>query len=71
MPHSPFSVPDPKIDPTRRHARRPDNTPDDDDRVDIGPTALAYKEWEAAGLECPDLQAMRRHRWERLCAAIV
>ncbi|MDH3230996.1 MAG: Xaa-Pro peptidase family protein [Alphaproteobacteria bacterium] len=71
MPHSPFSVPNPKIDPTRRPARRPDNTPDDNDRVEIGPTALAYAEWAAAGLECPDLQAMRRHRWERLTAAIV
>jgi Xaa-Pro aminopeptidase len=71
MPHSPFSVPNPKIDPTRRHARRPDNTPDDDDRVEIGPTALAYAEWAAAGLDCPDLQAMRRHRWERLTAAVV
>ncbi len=71
MTRSPFSIPQPKIDPSRRHARRPDNTPDDDDRVEIGPTALAYAEWAAAGLDCPDLQAMRRNRWERLTAAIV
>ena len=57
-----------KIDPSKR---RPDNTPDDDDRLEIGPTPLAYQEWAEAGLDCPDLQAMRRHRWERLTAAIV
>ncbi len=71
MTRSPFSIPQPKIDPSRRHARRPDNTPDDDDRVEIGPTALAYAEWAAAGFDCPDLQAMRRNRWERLTVAIV
>ncbi|MEM7427220.1 MAG: dimethylsulfonioproprionate lyase DddP [Pseudomonadota bacterium] len=50
---------------------RPDNTPDDNDRVEIGPTALAYEEWAAAGLECPDLQEMRRFRWQRLVDHIV
>ncbi len=71
--NSPYSVARPKIDPTRRLAAglRPDKTPDDDDRVEIGPTPLAYAEWAAAGLECPDLLAMRRHRWERLTAAVV
>ena len=68
MTSSPYSISDPKINPARR---RPDNTPDDDDRIEIGPTQLAYAEWAAAGLECPDLQEMRRHRWERLTAAIV
>ena len=60
-----------KIDPSRTPARRPDNTPDDPDRVEIGPTQLAYAEWEAAGLECPDLQAMRAFRHARLTAALV
>jgi Xaa-Pro aminopeptidase len=59
-----------KIDPGRG-ARRGDNTPDDPDRVEIGPTRLAYGEWAAAGLALPDLQAMRRFRWERLTAAVV
>ena len=68
MASSPFSIPDPKIDPSRR---RPDNTPDDDDRVEIGPTRLAYEEWQAAGLECPDLQEMRMFRWQRLTQAVV
>ncbi|WP_417729185.1 dimethylsulfonioproprionate lyase DddP [Roseovarius sp.] len=59
-----------KIDPNRG-ALLGDNTPNDADRVEIGPTQLAYGEWAAAGLELPDLQAMRRHRWERLTAAVV
>ncbi|MEM7258043.1 MAG: M24 family metallopeptidase, partial [Pseudomonadota bacterium] len=50
---------------------RPDNTPDDNDRVEIGPTQLAFDEWQAAGLQCPDLPAMREHRWRRLTDAIV
>ncbi|SDN35627.1 Xaa-Pro aminopeptidase [Lutimaribacter pacificus] len=54
-----------KIDPTRG-ARLGDNTPNDADRVEIGPTRLAFGEWAAAGLELPDLQAMRRYRWDRL-----
>ncbi|QIE57757.1 aminopeptidase P family protein [Pikeienuella piscinae] len=45
---------------------RPDNTPDDNDRIEIGPTRLAYDEWAAAGLECPDLPAMRLHRLKRI-----
>jgi len=71
-PHSPFSIPEPKIHPARRApmGRKPDNTPDDNDRVETGPTELAYDEWREAGLECPDLQVMRQHRWQRLVEAI-
>ncbi|MEM9580182.1 MAG: dimethylsulfonioproprionate lyase DddP [Pseudomonadota bacterium] len=54
-----------KIDPTRG-ATLGDNTPNDADRIEIGPTQLAFKEWEAAGLDLPDLQALRRYRWDRL-----
>jgi Xaa-Pro aminopeptidase len=54
-----------KIDPTRR---RPDGSPDDNDRVEIGPTALAFAEWAAAGLTPPDLAAMRAFRLARLAA---
>lgn len=68
MDRSAHSIPNPKIDPSKR---RPDNTPDDNDRVEIGPTPLAYGEWAAAGLECPDLQEMRRFRWQRLIDHIV
>jgi len=59
-----------KIDPTRG-ATLGDNTPNDNDRIEIGPTQLAFREWEAAGLQLPDLQAMRRYRWERLTRHIV
>jgi Xaa-Pro aminopeptidase len=49
---------------------RPDGTPDDDNRAEIGPTPLAYAEWADAGLECPDLGQMRRDRHARLVAGI-
>lgn len=48
-----------------------DNTPNDENRVEIGPTLLAFREWEAAGLELPDLQEMRRYRWQRLTDHVV
>ncbi len=56
-----------KIDPTRV---RPDGTPDDDDRAEIGPTPLAYAEWAAAGIEVPNLDLMRRQRHARLVKGI-
>ena len=59
-----------KIDPNRPD-RLGDNTPNDADRIEIGPTQLAFGEWEAAGLALPDLQAMRKFRWERLTRHIV
>ncbi|MEM7711454.1 MAG: dimethylsulfonioproprionate lyase DddP [Pseudomonadota bacterium] len=54
-----------KIDPSRGSTLG-DNTPNDADRIEIGPTPLAYREWADAGLALPDLQALRRYRWERL-----
>lgn len=59
-----------KIDPTRG-ATLGDGTPNDPDRVEIGPTRLAYAEWTAAGLELPDLAEMRAYRWRRLTDHIV
>ena len=59
-----------KIDPTRGETLG-DNTPNNADRVEIGPTQLAYAEWAAAGLQLPDLQEMRRYRWQRLTQHIV
>ncbi|MGA1576419.1 MAG: hypothetical protein ACO34D_10190, partial [Burkholderiaceae bacterium] len=59
-----------KIDPTRAD-RLGDNTPNNNNRVEIGPTQLAFAEWAVAGLALPDLQAMRRFRWERLTQAVV
>jgi len=59
-----------KIDPTRGD-RLGDGTPNDNDRVEIGPTQLAFAEWQAAGLTLPDLARMRHDRWHRLTKAIV
>jgi len=64
-----------KIDPTRpptggspagRFGRRPDGTPDDNDRVEIGPTRLAFDEFAARGITPPDMEALRRYRLERI-----
>ena len=48
-----------------------DNTPNDKNRIEIGPTQLAYKEWREENLRLPDLQKMRRYRWKRLTQHIV
>ena len=54
-----------KIDPNRAD-RLGDGTPNDNDRVEIGPTQLAFREWQAAGLVLPNLERMRNDRWKRL-----
>jgi Xaa-Pro aminopeptidase len=54
-----------KIDPTRG-ATLADGSPNDMDRVEIGPTLLAFEEWAEAGLSLPDLPAMRQYRFDRL-----
>lgn len=59
-----------KINPQYQLRRRPDNTLDDDDRFEIGPTRLAYSEWEAANLTCPDVPAMYRDHHERIVASL-
>ncbi len=58
-----------KIDPTRGD-HLGDGTPNDNDRVEIGPTQLAFREWEAAGLTLPNLERMREFRWQRLVQAL-
>ncbi|MCZ6797722.1 MAG: Xaa-Pro peptidase family protein [Gammaproteobacteria bacterium] len=74
MSTSAFSISDSnrKIDPSRRRptALKADGSPDDNDRVEIGPTALAFSEWEALGLDIPLLDSMREFRLERLCAEL-
>jgi len=66
MTDNPFSIPNPKVDPSKKPRMRPDNTPDLNDRIEIGPTPLAYEEWKKAGLQCPDLPAMRQYRLDRI-----
>ena len=64
-----FSITAPKIDPSRpsRPGRKPDGTPDDEDRVEIGPSDLAFEEWSALGLTPPNLECMRQEHLQRIC----
>jgi hypothetical protein len=58
-----------KIDPTRRRATtmfKPDGTPLDNDRVEIGPTDLAFNEWAALGITPPDMPKLREYRLSRI-----
>ncbi|MFK7877173.1 MAG: aminopeptidase P family protein, partial [Paracoccaceae bacterium] len=59
-----------KIDPARGAALG-DGSPNDADRVEIGPTQMAFREWERAGLHLPNLAKMREYRWQRLTQHIV
>lgn len=63
-----YSISNRKIDPTRRRttAVKPDGTPDFKDRIEIGPTDIAFREWEDLGLEIPHLDTMREARLKRL-----
>ena len=58
-----------KIDPTQGR-RLADGTPNDADRVEIGPTLLAIREWQEAGLAFPNLEAMRSFRLNRLVSLV-
>jgi Xaa-Pro aminopeptidase len=62
-----------KIDPTRRRAGllKADGSSADNDRVEIGPTNLAFEEWHSLGLESPDLASMREFRLERIKSELV
>lgn len=64
-----------KIDPAKIDLQRgktlADDSPNDGDRVEIGPTRLAFEEWDRAGLTAPNLEAMRQYRWERLTRHVV
>jgi Xaa-Pro aminopeptidase len=57
-----------KVSPT---PLKPDGSPDDNDRIEIGPTKLAFEEWAAQGLEMPNLDAMRAYRHARIVDHIV
>lgn len=59
-----------KIDPSRG-ATLADGSLNDNDRVEIGPTPLAFAEWAAAGLALPDLPRMRGFRLQRLVDQLV
>jgi len=59
-----------KIDPSQGEMLG-DGTPNDKNRVEIGPTQLAFREWKDAGLVLPNLAAMREFRWKRLTQHVV
>ena len=59
-----------KIDPSKG-SHLPDGTLNDNDRMEIGPTPLAYAEFAAAGLRLPDLPMMRRYRLGRLTEKLI
>lgn len=67
---SPFSFPPParRIDPARQRAAalKADGSADDNDRVEIGPTPLAFSEWQRLGLQPPHLPSMREYRLQRI-----
>lgn len=67
---NPFSIPERrrKINPGGRNkpGRKPDGTPDDNERVEIGPAQLAFDEWLELGIEVPNLDAMRQYRIDRI-----
>lgn len=39
-----------------------DGSPNNDNRIEIGPTRMAFTEWQEEGLRLPDLGAMRKYR---------
>ncbi|MGE7990520.1 dimethylsulfonioproprionate lyase DddP [Pseudomonas sp. NPDC089554] len=75
MNSSPYSIPADarRIDPARRRASalKPDGSVDDNDRAEIGPTPLAFSEWQHLGLQPPHLPTMREYRLERLKQQLV
>ncbi|GIR84708.1 MAG: peptidase M24 [Rhodobacterales bacterium] len=59
-----------KIDPSQGTLLG-DNTPNNNNRIEIGPTQLAFNEWQKSGLKLPNLPRMREYRWKRLTDHIV
>ncbi len=63
-----------KIDPSRRQARqfssKPDGSPDNPNRPEIGPTDVAFQEWADLGLQAPNLRRMRQTRLDRIVAML-
>ena len=55
-----------KIEPNYNIVFKLDGTPNLNDRVEIGPTQLAFDEWSKASIEIPNLKEMREFRVKRL-----
>ena len=50
---------------------KPDGTPLDPDRLEIGPTDVAFAEWEALGITPPNVERMRKVRLDRTVAELL
>ncbi|MCU9840545.1 Xaa-Pro peptidase family protein [Ruegeria sp. WL0004] len=59
-----------KMDPTKG-AQLPGRSPNNNDRIEIGPSQLAYREWEEADLTPASLPRMRDFRLKRKTWGIV
>ena len=63
-----------KIDPGRRQAsqfaKKPDGSPDNPNRPEIGPTDIAFQEWAERGLTPPNLDRMRQTRLNNITAML-
>ena len=47
-----------------------DGSPNNGNRIEIGPTEIAWAEWHAAGLQAPNLETMRAYRLDRIVKAL-
>jgi len=45
---------------------KPDGTENNNNRIEIGPTKLAFNEWEESNIKIPNLAEMREFRLKRL-----
>lgn len=75
MKTSPYSIPPNArhIDPGRRRdlTLKADGSVNENDRVEIGPTPLAFAEWARLGLQPPHLSTMREYRLQRIREQLV
>ncbi|MGU9957540.1 MAG: dimethylsulfonioproprionate lyase DddP [Arenicellales bacterium WSBS_2016_MAG_OTU3] len=64
-----YSIPEPKINPSNKPhpPAKPDGSPGNDDRVETGPTDIAFEEWKQLGITAPNLDRMRVTRLKRIC----
>ena len=62
----------PAFDPidTARGVDLDDGSPNNGNRIEIGPTELAWSEWHAAGLQAPNLELMRAYRLDRIVSGL-
>lgn len=76
-PISPFSISphsrriNPTHQPTPTCSFKLDGSQNDNDRVEVGPTPLAFAEWQSLGLQPPHLPTMRAYRLQRICDQLI